>query len=269
MREPTRIVGLFGALGIGTLAFMVLASMASAQSVQIYTNSGAPSASASATVGSGQDYIVVAPGRIASTDPYARESALRALVASRLAASRSLAGSSIVVSSQNGSIVLTGTVPDTDDVARADALARSTPGVSNVVTQLSVQPIAVEIQPQRFTDAELARSVSERLASEFHGADVDRKWEYGYAVESKAEGLDLDVAVDDGEVHLMGDVPSYDAFGRAIAVARSVPGVVAVRSNLRLDSGGQTTAGFETYPGPFEKPRSKPFFGNKYRDYED
>ena len=268
MREPTRIVSQFAAVGIGTLAFLLLAAMANAQSVQIYTNGASPSASATATVGTDRDVVVVAPGHLPANDPYVRESALRARVASNLAASRSLAGSNIVVSSQNGTVVLTGTVADTDDIARADMIARNTPGAANVATQLSVDP-AIVAKAERLSDADLARRVSDRLAAEFNNADVDRKWEYGYEVESKTDGVELDVAADDGEIHLMGEVPSYDAFGRALAVARSVPGVVTVRSNLHFGSGGETTAGFETYPGPFEKPKSHPFFGNKYRDYED
>jgi osmotically-inducible protein OsmY len=272
MREPTRIVGQFAAVGIGTLAFLLLAAMANAQSVQIYTNGGAPSASARATVGSGRDYVVITPGRTSYNDPYVRESALRAQVASNLAASRSLAGSNIVVYSQNGSIVLSGTVAETDDIARAQMIAQNTPGVANVVTQLGVDPVIIAAQverAERLSDAELARRVSERLAAEFNNADIDRKWEYGYEVESATDDIELDVAADDGEIHLMGEVPSYEAYGRALAVARSVPGVVAVRSRLHFGSDEQTTAGVETYPGPFEKPRSPTFFGRKSHDYED
>src|SRR6185503_630523 len=192
MREPTRIVGQFAAVGIGTRAFLLLAAMANAQSVQVYTNGTAPSASARAT----RDYIVIAPGRASYNDPYVRESALRAQVASNLAASRSLAGSNIVVSSQSGSIVLAGTVAETDDIARAQMIARNTPGVASVVTQLSVDPVIVAAQAERaerLSDADLARRVSERLAAEFSNADIDRRWEYGYEVgpDTSAIGLDL------------------------------------------------------------------------------
>jgi osmotically-inducible protein OsmY len=254
MREPTRIVGLFGALGLGTFVLLVLAALASAQTIEVYPG------------GTDRDVIVVAPS--ARTDPYARESALRAVVSSRLAASRSLAGSNIVVSSQNGTMILAGTVAEPDDIARAEVIAQRTPGVVAVVSQLKVDP-ALYAQTRAvtdLTDADLARRVTERLAAEFNAGDIDRKWEYGYEIE--AENLELDVAADDGEVILSGEVPTYDALGRAVAVARTVPGVIAVRTNLAIDDDQETASSYETYPGPFEKPQHHPFF-DRSPDYDD
>jgi osmotically-inducible protein OsmY len=256
-RESTRIVGLFGALGLGTFAVLLLAAMAGADTVQVY-QSTAPR----------REVITISPGSASLSDPYARESALRATVSSNLAASRSLAGSNIVVTSSSGTIVLAGTVAEADDIARAELIARQTPGVRAVVSQLAVDPamVAAAETADRIDDAELARRVSERLAAEFPGADVDRKWEYGYEIES--DELELDVAADDGEVVIGGEVPSYDALGRAVAVARSVPGVAAVRTSLNIDADRDTASTWESYPGPFEKPQHHPFFGPS-RDYDD
>jgi len=223
-------------------------------------------AGANARVETDGNVIIVTPGRVnGGFDPYARESALRAQVAANLAASRSLAGSDVAVTSNNGTIVLEGIVAESGDLDRAELIARRTPGVVGVLNQLRVDP-SVATRAEALDDADLAKRVSERLAAEFERAQLERRWEYGYGV--KAESMELNVSADDGEVVLSGAVPSYDALGRAVTIARGVTGVQAVRSNVRIDVDDDATA-WESSPRPFEKPQHHPFFGPSPRDRDN
>jgi osmotically-inducible protein OsmY len=182
-----------------------------------------------------QDVTIVVSGRAKDdNDKYLRESGLRARVAANLAASRSLSGSDIVVTSTDGTVVLNGSVAERRDLDRAELIAGRTPAVAGVVNQLRVKP-DVDTPTEVIDDAELAKRVSTQLAVEFQRARLERRWKYGYGV--KGEAMDVTVDADDGEVLLSGSVPSYDALGRAVSIARAVPGVHAARSHLQIDVG--------------------------------
>jgi osmotically-inducible protein OsmY len=263
---PSRILSFFGALGVGALAVMLLASYVVGEEPPRVFYQSSEGAGANARVETDGNVIIVTPGRVnGGFDPYVRESALRARVAANLAASRSLAGSNVAVTSTNGTIVLDGIVAESRDLDRAELIARRTPGVVGVVNQLHVDP-SVATRAEALDDADLAKRVSERLAAEFERARLERRWEYGYGVE--AESMELDVNADDGQVTLSGTVPSYDALGRVVTIARGVPGVQAVRINVRLDPSDDATAS-ESSPRSFEKPQHHPFFGRPDRDRDD
>ena len=244
----------------------MLAALAAAEEAPHLFYQTSEGADANARVETDRNVIIVTPGRVSGgNDPYAREAALRAQVVANLAASRSLSGSNVVVTSDNGTIVLDGIVAESRDLDRAELIARRTPGVVGVVNQLRVDP-GVITRAEALDDAQLARRVSDRLAAEFEQAHLERRWQYGYGVE--ADSLKLNVDADDGEVMLSGTLPSYDALGRAITIARGVPGVQAVRSNVRIhvgdDAGPQ-----ESHVGPFQKPQHDPFFSRSRPDRDD
>lgn len=248
-----RIVGVSGALGVGTLALVLLASLATAEEWPRGFYQGPDGAGANGRIETDGSVTIVTPGPVdGGNDLYVRESALRAQVAANLAASRSLAGSNVVVTSTNRTVVLDGTVAEDRDLDRAELIARRTPGVVGVVNQLRVAP-NLATRAEALDDAQLAKRVSERLAAEFERAHLERRWEYGYGVE--ADSVELDINADDGEVMLSGTLPSYDALGRAITIARGVPGVQAVRSNVRIDVGDDPSPR-ESDVGPFQKPRA-------------
>jgi osmotically-inducible protein OsmY len=268
MRQSTYGISVFGAVSIGTLAIILWAAFAAAEEPSCVFYQTSEGAGANARIETDRNVVIVTPGRVhASNDAYVRESALQAHVAAKLAASRSLSGSSVVVTSTNGTIVLGGSVAESADLARAELIARRTPGVVGVVNQLRVRP-NVATPTDALDDAELAKRVSERLTVEFERAHLERRWEYGYGVE--AESMDVNVDADDGEVMLSGTVASYDALGRAVSIARAVPGVQAVRCSVGIDTEDDPAIGASS-PRPFEKPQHRPFVGRLLldRDYKN
>jgi osmotically-inducible protein OsmY len=222
--------------------------------------------SANARIETDHNVIIVTSGRVnGGNDPHVRESALRAQVAANLAASRSLAGSDVVVTSNNGTIVLDGIVAESADLGPAELIARRTPGVVGVVNQLRVEP-SVATRAEALDDAQLAERVSERLAAEFARARLER-WDDGYGVGT--DSMELNVNADNGEVMLSGTVPSYDALGRAVTIAHGVSGVQAVRSNVHIDVDEDASVWESSAGPPFKKPQHHPFFDRSQGDRDD
>ena len=144
MWQTTRIVGLFGALGLATLSVILLVAVAAAEESPRVFYRSSEGVGANARIETDRNVIIVTPGRVdGGNDPYVRESALRAQVAANLAASRSLSGSNVVVTSVDGTMVLDGVVAESSDLDRAELIAGRTPGVVGVVNRLQVDPNVV------------------------------------------------------------------------------------------------------------------------------
>lgn len=143
-----------------------------------------------------------APSRLwaqASGDP------LAARVEAALAAEPALADAAIEVDPSGSAVVLQGEVPHALARARAIEIARSVPGVQSVVDRMTV---AVAER----TDAQIR---SDLVAALRLDPVVDR--------------FQIGIAIDQGRVTLSGNVDSTRERLRAVEIARTLPGVVAVR----------------------------------------
>lgn len=155
----------------------------------------------------------------------------------RLARSASLSGTDITVTVENQVATLAGVVGSEQDQERALRLARQTRGVREVKNNLRIDQQAVEQRRSiEVDDKVLAQRVATKLTTQvFPLAESDEEWLWG-GWEIEGYNWEFDLDVDDGIVTLDGDVTSYDDITKAVQAARSVPGVKAVNSELRVDN---------------------------------
>jgi hyperosmotically inducible protein len=132
-----------------------------------------------------------------------------------LLADERVSGSRINIGTANGVVTLRGKVSTADEKKAAEEVTKSVDGVASVKNELQVVPEAAR-KAVDAKDDELARAVKARL-----GRD------------QRLKGAGIDVRADGGVVTLSGEVPDVRTSARASEVARSVPGVKAVKNELR------------------------------------
>lgn len=124
----------------------------------------------------------------------------------------------ITVETQGGVVALRGKVGSTDERAIAEDVAKGIDGVKRVSNTLEVVP-AGQRDVVDTKDAEIRKTVNERLQAD-----------------GRLKEADIKVRADNGMVTLMGSVADTQSRARAGDVARKVPGVRAVRNELRPKS---------------------------------
>jgi hyperosmotically inducible protein len=127
-------------------------------------------------------------------------------------------GTDINVDTQNGMVTLRGKVPTAEQKRAAEEVTRSVDGVTSVRNDLQVVP-ASERKMVNTADKDLKSAVQNRIKQD-----------------ARLKGADIDVRVDAGVVTLTGDVGDVGTRARASEVARSVPGVRAVKNELQEKS---------------------------------
>jgi hyperosmotically inducible protein len=127
-------------------------------------------------------------------------------------------GTDINVDTQNGMVTLRGKVPTADQKRAAEQVTRTVDGVTSVRNDLQVVP-ASERKMVNAADKDLKSAVQSRIKQD-----------------ARLKDSDIDVRVDAGVVTLTGDVGDVGARARASEVARSVPGVRAVKNDLQEKS---------------------------------
>jgi osmotically-inducible protein OsmY len=160
-----------------------------------------------------------------------RDAEVRHRVVERLAASRSLQGSTVWVTVADGKVVLRGLAADERAARRAVELARRTEGVREVESEIDTDPSLREWLRTEVTDEVLAREVAERIAAEaFPNARRSEDWLFGWEIDGR--NFELDVDADMGTVTLSGSVPSPEDAERALSAARRTPGVRSVQMDV-------------------------------------
>jgi hyperosmotically inducible periplasmic protein len=174
--------------------------------------------------------IVAAGGYYVYTHGWKKPDSFRSLVSSSgdpatarkvktaLGLSKRLAGFDISVSTSDGVATLTGQVPSEDIKSLAGAIARDTPGVTDVRNDISVDPAA---QPSsesvHVEDLEIRVAILEALA---HSRELG--------------GKNVDVKVENRSVTLAGSVETPTQRNGAEQIARAVDGVAGVTNNLAV-----------------------------------
>lgn len=137
-------------------------------------------------------------------------------VKTALGLSKRLAGFDIQVTARDGVVTLTGQVPSEDIKSLAGAIARDTPGVTDVKNEITVDPAA---QPSsesvHVEDLEIRVAILEALA---HSRELG--------------GKNIDVKVENRTVTLSGSVETPTQRNGAEQSARAVDGVAGVTNNL-------------------------------------
>jgi osmotically-inducible protein OsmY len=146
-------------------------------------------------------------------------------VKARFAADDLVKASQIEVASNDGTVTLKGNVDSEEAKERAIQLAKSTPGVTNVVDMISARtasgggdsPEPARSLGEVVTDTGITMSVKSRLLDD-----------------PLVKGLRIDVDTRDGVVFLTGSVGSDNEKQKAIQLAKDTKGVRDVQANLTL-----------------------------------
>ena len=141
---------------------------------------------------------------------------LTARVNQRLASETALAGGQVTVSAAAGVVTLAGSVPTDGAKATAESVARSVAGVTSVVNNLTVVPVAVEVVP----DPKIADDVNALLDKQFFE-------------------LIVNVEVKGGNVTLSGAVPNRGTIVQVTNAVRQIKGVKAVDTSRLTVQGGE------------------------------
>jgi hyperosmotically inducible protein len=126
-------------------------------------------------------------------------------------------GREVSVETRSRAVTLHGKVDSEEARAAAADVAGHVEGVRSVKNEIEVVSPA-ERKKVDVQDRDLAQSVKHMLSMDPH-----------------LKKGDIDVRVDAGIVTLQGEVPTIVASARASEVAREVPGVKAVKNELRFD----------------------------------
>jgi hyperosmotically inducible protein len=134
----------------------------------------------------------------------------------RLLANDQTPATDINVDTRNGTVTLFGMVPNAAAKTEAEAEARKVSGVNRVANELQVVPSAKQ-EAVKARDDDLKKAVSEALKNREDLRDAS-----------------IDVEVANGVARLTGTVPSEEDRLQAAIAARAIPGVRAVKDELRI-----------------------------------
>lgn len=147
-----------------------------------------------------------------------KDSWLTAKTKIALYADERVSGTSVNVDTRNGVVSLRGKVGSPEEKKAAEEVAKGVEGVRSVENQLQV------VAP------------SERKAVEAKDDDLKGAVKTRLKRDDQLKKADIDVRVDKGVVTLTGDVKGLTERARASQVAREVPGVKAVKNELKEKS---------------------------------
>jgi len=137
-----------------------------------------------------------------------------------LLADERVSSGDVSVKTQKGVITLRGKVENEGARHAAEEIALNIKGQKKVVNQLTVVPKA-------------ARKVVDRQDDQ-----IVKDVEKGIKNDARLKKANIDVRADKGIVTLTGKAPSLETSVRASEVARRVPGVRAVRNEVKLEPKG-------------------------------
>jgi len=162
--------------------------------------------------------IVCAPVALAAQD--VSDAVINAKINSKIIADRDLSVFKVDVATNNGIVVLTGTVDSKTDADNLLNLAQTTDGVKQVdISQLVIKPSAHPVSDTMITAEIRGLFIKNKL---FSNQDI--------ALSS------IGVETNNGIVYLSGTVANSLQETNAIAIAKSVSGVRGVKSSIEVDS---------------------------------
>lgn len=149
------------------------------------------------------------------------------------------AASRVVIQAKDGTVTLTGTVDTVGDKAKVEQVVAHTSGVKNVVNQINVNvpvlPVPDEPFEERAVRAEAA-SNGERIGPSSEDARIYHAVRRQLVKHEATPKPAIFVDVEDGDVTLRGTIFTTTARDEAVASARKVEGVNAVRDLLVINT---------------------------------
>jgi hyperosmotically inducible protein len=160
-----------------------------------------------------------------------------------------LKDSDIDADTNNGVVMLNGTVASEAGRARAIAIAKATDGVKNVMDHLRVavpadstaamreagRDAAAATKDAARTTADKAREVTGTTGKAITDGWIKSKIAAQYVTEESLDNSDIDIDVSKGMVALKGAVRTAAAKDRATAIAKGTDGVKGVKNDLKID----------------------------------
>jgi osmotically-inducible protein OsmY len=168
-------------------------------------------------------------------------------------AEQAWAGGDFKISAQDGTVTISGTVPNEQSKQRMLRIAQRTSGVQDVRDQIRVDPSSgKERGGTAIPDEQLNKQVAEKIAAAIDGAKAGEDWWFtGWRVEGPRNDWSLTVDASDGRVTLDGQVPRHGLIRDAVEAALKVNGVRSVRSDLQLDARSYREARPYAYGHPY------------------
>jgi len=155
-----------------------------------------------------------------------------------------LDAANVNVDTREGVVTLTGKVLGQEEESRAIEIARSVPGVANVVSKLDVETRIgnseveerveenEEVAQEKLDETHKDNSIGDRIDD----ASITARVKLAFAKDPAVSAYKLDVDTSRGIVTLSGPVKTSTEAQRAISVAESVHGVKQVNSVLTVGS---------------------------------
>jgi len=205
--------------------------------------------------------ILLSAGALAVTVACSQTDAgITSAVKSKMAADTTVKASEINVDTHNHVVTLNGTVGSQAEKERAVMIARNTKGVSSVIDDLRVGPVATSGSLDRDRDAARDRAYSEQTArdakdkTETTAHDAKVKTEHAadktgeavtdaaitsavktkFLAEPGVPGTAINVDTNNHVVTLTGTVKSKAEMNKAMAIARDTKGVKRVVNHLKV-----------------------------------
>lgn len=154
----------------------------------------------------------------AGNDANVPDAQITTTVKNKLSQNPSLSSYSIDVDTNDGVVILTGTVGSDDDAMFIIQEAQSTPGVKDVNTS----KLSVKKSNQPFSDTVITAKVKGKFIAQklFDNKNID--------------AMSIHVKTTNGVVQLTGKADSQQQANNAISIAKSVEGVKDVESRIQL-----------------------------------
>ena len=185
----------------------------------------------------------------AKTGTAIKDSWITLKVHSQFVPEDALKDSDIDVDTNNGVVMLNGTVASEAGRAKAIAIAKATDGVKNVMDHLRIAVPADHTAAMREagreagdktkdaarTTADKTRDTTGTTGKAITDGWIKSKIAAQYVTESSLDNSDIDIDVSKGMVALKGAVRTAGAKDRATAIAKGTDGVKGVKNDLKID----------------------------------
>jgi hyperosmotically inducible protein len=185
----------------------------------------------------------------ANTGNAIKDSWITLKVHSQFVPEDALKDSDIDVDTNNGVVMLNGTVASEAGRAKAIAIAKATDGVKNVMDHLRVaapadstaatrqagRDAADKTKDAARTTGDAARETAGTTGKAITDGWIKSKIAAQYVTENSLDNSDIDIDVSKGAVALKGAVRTAAAKDRATAIAKATDGVKSVKNDLKID----------------------------------
>ena len=185
----------------------------------------------------------------AATGTAIKDSWITLKVHSQFVPEDALKDSDIDVDTNNGVVMLNGTVASEAGRAKAIAVAKATDGVKNVMDHLRIaapadttaamreagRDAADKTKDAARTTADKTREATGTTGKTFTDGWIKSKIAAQYVTEGSLDNSDIDIDVSKGTVALKGAVRTPAAKDRATAIAKGTDGVKSVKNDLKVD----------------------------------